>query len=606
MNYFYNSQSIYDRQSQWKSYLGKKQKQFVTDISKVVEQQTRDYHQALKTVSNQQAAAMERSAEVISGSFEAGLEHVAKTFKAGLGDVARGIGKVESSISELGGILDWGLTMMIEQQQLSNLLSENIALLLRIPDFQKERQYYIEQGLKHCLNAAKDEDLYRDALKNLLKAETLEEADYIVLYHIGWIYLYGSALIDLPRAETYLRKAAKYAVAEADPKAARVANILAGDPRKRLSTQVATTESMRRLAAKCYWQGGRACYVQGKLPESVELYERAFTLNPQLLDASFDQAKALAAWGREEKAAHLLKPVIEADRTFALKTVADADLSPKPAVQRLLADLRNGAFLEAERTISSADTLICQLGEAIGKVDSLNFPTKKAREYQIEAEEILSDAKRLKSQEAYLPLDEATVKANKATENGREGCKVLLKKTEISLNEEEHHLEWRLSEMKERIESSVDSEIADRRNEFGEEDAQMQKEIEEELESSPADDPAGFCGLIMAAFLLWPIVSIAGWIFGIGSSVSLGFSVSIIAFVLIFLYFLKRSYYLRKTRKKLHEIGELHIRYLEDQRDADISARFQQESGELRRELEEVQEKHKAFSSIRTALSSYL
>ncbi len=293
MTFSYNPNSTADRESQWTSYLGGKQKEFVSDIRDVVEQQTRDYHQTLKTVSSQQAAAMQHSAEMISGGFENGLKQLSTTFETSLDEVS-------IIISELGGMLDWRLDMMIEGQQISNLLSENIARLLRIPDFQKERRYYIEQGFKHYLNAAKDEDLFRDALKNFLKAEALEETDYIVLHRIGLIYLHFKALRAVPKAEAYMRKAAKYAVAETDPKAKRIANILAGDPRKKLSEQEKTPDWISWFASKCYLLAGRACYIQGKLSESVELAEKAFTLNPQLLDAGFDQAKALAAWGKEE------------------------------------------------------------------------------------------------------------------------------------------------------------------------------------------------------------------------------------------------------------------------------------------------------------------
>ncbi len=79
--------------------------------------------------------------------------------------------------------------MILDEAKTSHLLQENIAELLRIPDSQKQRQHHIEMGLKFLKNALKDEDLYRDALQELLEAEKLMPYDYFVLHRIGMIHL---------------------------------------------------------------------------------------------------------------------------------------------------------------------------------------------------------------------------------------------------------------------------------------------------------------------------------------------------------------------------------------------------------------------------------
>jgi hypothetical protein len=131
-----------------------------------------------------------------------------------------------SDINETLVFLNRNMDIQVEQQKLSNLLLQNIAELLRVPDSEKERQHSIELGIKFFVNASKDEDLYSDALDELLKAESLMKQDYFVLHRIGCIYLYVNKYINPEKALDYFLRAAKYASVESDPKALRLANIL--------------------------------------------------------------------------------------------------------------------------------------------------------------------------------------------------------------------------------------------------------------------------------------------------------------------------------------------------------------------------------------------
>ena len=68
--------------------------------------------------------------------------------------------------------IDQRLSLLVEEQRIGTMPQENIAQLLRIPDSQKQRQHHLELGLKFFKNARKASDLYQDALKELLSAET--------------------------------------------------------------------------------------------------------------------------------------------------------------------------------------------------------------------------------------------------------------------------------------------------------------------------------------------------------------------------------------------------------------------------------------------------
>ena len=76
--------------------------------------------------------------------------------------IGRGMNVLSNQMSVINqtlGFLNRNMDIQIEQQKLSNLLLQNIAELLRVPDSEKERQHSIELGIKFFVNASKDPDL---------------------------------------------------------------------------------------------------------------------------------------------------------------------------------------------------------------------------------------------------------------------------------------------------------------------------------------------------------------------------------------------------------------------------------------------------------------
>lgn len=126
------------------------------------------------------------------------------------------LSKQMSEINQNLQFLNRNMDLQIEQQKLTNLLLENIAELLRVPDVEKQRQHCIELGIKFLVKAQQDPDLYDDALEELLKAEALMRQDYFVLHRIGLIYLSTQKHINPEKALDYFIRAAKYASVETD------------------------------------------------------------------------------------------------------------------------------------------------------------------------------------------------------------------------------------------------------------------------------------------------------------------------------------------------------------------------------------------------------
>lgn len=360
-----------ENQKQWYDYLQKKE--FHDDLTKSLKSEGESYRKDLQRNAELAGKDMNALRQEFSQASEHQLEAIheqtrAITESANMicGTLDEGFSEVSGKLDDICATLDWRLTAIEDQLRISNMLSENIALLLRVPDFQKERQYYIDQGLKHYKNVWLDSDLYEDALKNLLEAEPREPTDYVVLHRLGLIYLYADKeeILNLAKAEEYFRRAAKYAIVESNPDALRTLNLLAGDTRQFFSEQTTTPEAAKEVAAKAYFQAGVACYAQGKFPEAVELSSKAFSLLPSLLEAGFIQAKSLAVLGQSQESVKILHGIIQTERFYSVKTVLDGDLAPKIEIQSMLQQLRNSAIQNASNKLSKVKQEILSDGQA--------------------------------------------------------------------------------------------------------------------------------------------------------------------------------------------------------------------------------------------------
>lgn len=331
---------------QWQRYL--QNKPLINNVEDIIENQTKEYKDIIEHSTSQQIQALESSTEAICGSLNDGFELLSDN----LHEISYGIGELRSELNQMSSMLDWKLSLFIEQQRISNLLLGNLAVLLRIPDIQKERQYYIEQGIKFLKNSYFDSDFFQDSLNNLLKAETIEPSDFFALHRIGLIYMYSQKHLDLQKAEEYFRKAAKYAVAETNSGSGITTNFLATDINKNLLSQVPTIDSIKLQAAESYLFAGRSCYIQGKFSEAAELASKSFSLVPTLAEAGYTQAKALSADNKVAQASTVIRSVIKVDRFYSIKVVTDLDLSPKQEIKDVLERIRQETYNEAINLLS--------------------------------------------------------------------------------------------------------------------------------------------------------------------------------------------------------------------------------------------------------------
>ncbi len=254
--------------------------------------------------------------------------------------------------------------MGIELQRISLMLLEDIGKVLRVPDSEKQRQHHIEMGLKFMSNAQKDEDLFSDALNELLEAEKLMKQDYFVLHRIGMIYLHFPKHIDLPKALDYFKRAGKYASVESDADAIRLVNVFIKKDAK--------VEDITMLAGESYSKAAFTSYVIGDFKESVSLGEKALKYIPTS-ENKFMLVKYLIRNGEVDKGVKLLDEsidehpqlvaacfgdldVINESKVCDLIRLKDEDINRK--INELILDMKKNSFYNVSDWIKELNGLL--------------------------------------------------------------------------------------------------------------------------------------------------------------------------------------------------------------------------------------------------------
>ena len=290
-------------------------------------------------------ASYEQVQAIEQASYEqvSAIENAAHQQVRALGELGQKIEKgffyLTYQMSEMNQQLSFlkkNLDIQIEQQKVTNLLLEDIRELLRVPNSEKERQHSIELGLKFFVNAAKDDDLFADALEELLEAEKLMKQDYFVLHRIGLIYMYSKKHVNPQTALDYFTKAAKYASVESDPKAARLANVLTLFGNSRVNTEIASDiNAIELLAAESYEKAAFAAYVLGNFELAVMHQRKALKFNNNA-ENKFFLAKYLTRLKQIDLCVQNLNKSIDEKPSIFYAVFKDLDLVNEPEVLRLI------------------------------------------------------------------------------------------------------------------------------------------------------------------------------------------------------------------------------------------------------------------------------
>lgn len=293
-----------------------------------------------------------------------------------------------ANVNQQLSFVNKNLDIQIAQQQITNILLENIGELLRVPDSEKERQHSIELGLKFFVNAQKDDDLFVDALEELVEAEKLMKQDYFVLHRIGLIYMYSAKHINPQIALDYFTRAAKYASVESDPKAVKLANALA-QYGSHVNTKVVTeTNAIESLAADSYEKAAFAAYVLGNFELAVSNQSKAVKYKTSA-ENYFFLAKYQTRLKQIDLCIQNLNKSIEEKPAMFYAVFKDLDLVNESGVLKLIANKSDDIDKKISQLIKEWETV--QSDSAKNFIAELLELSNKT--YDIKAEKYYNSAK---------------------------------------------------------------------------------------------------------------------------------------------------------------------------------------------------------------------
>jgi len=354
-----------DLQNRYISYL--QTSQYVNDITSCINSNSRQYIDTMKYVGGEmtqkltgamrqfsadQVNAIKESTNAIVGSLDKGFNQVTECLDKGFKEINYNLVSINNEISELrydvqnlAGLIDMRLNAIYEQQRITNLALAKIFEAMKIPDFQKERIYYFEQGMKYLKNAQIDKRRYADALVNFIEAEKREKRDYLILYNIGLIHLYSPEHLDLVKAEEYFYKASDYADDEIPENAQKSINYQ--------NMEDFDTAFVIKTASQAYQNLAYSQYIQGKFKEAVQSAETAFSISNLSKEALYIAAHCYIHLKQNDKATECLEKISVNDFNYVIDAAFDPELSLSSDVRTFILDYKNNLKSSVTKKVDS-------------------------------------------------------------------------------------------------------------------------------------------------------------------------------------------------------------------------------------------------------------
>lgn len=266
-------------------------------------------------------AVEEASQRQVAATKQAAIAHI-NAIKIAAELLGVEIKKVKEEVAGVNRRLD----LSLEMQRTGLILQQNIAELLKIPDYEKERVNHISLGLQFLHNAENDQDLLCDALEELLKAEALKKQDYFVLHRIGCIYLFAPNLINPELAQDYFVRAGKYASIESEANAILLANQLNNAINGVYTEVTGNKAAIGLLAADSYEKAALSSYVLGDDKKAVSYQEKAVNCYDCPINR-FNYSKYLFRVNDLDNAKQQLEIAVDGDPNMLNNALCDLDIS---------------------------------------------------------------------------------------------------------------------------------------------------------------------------------------------------------------------------------------------------------------------------------------
>ncbi|MEO6135878.1 MAG: hypothetical protein ABIP35_12040, partial [Ginsengibacter sp.] len=238
-----------------------------------------------------------------------------------------------SILQDSFAFLDQRLTGIRQQQINTNILLQNIGLLLKLPDTEKQRQLHIERGLKFSTQSLKDDDIAIDARGELNEALKLMPQDWFVLQQLGILLLYNKKVLDISKGKDFFLKAAKYANADSETEGVSfINNLFIQNLSFPFPNENNTQNCLKAFVREAYLNAALAAYILADFEEAANISKTAVKINSEDSKSLFFAAKYLARNKNREEALNYLEKAITNSPYLCVPASIDLDLKTIPQV----------------------------------------------------------------------------------------------------------------------------------------------------------------------------------------------------------------------------------------------------------------------------------
>lgn len=309
----------------------------------------------IQNASSAISSKMDSLAKGLTSSLEKGFIQM----EIGFGKANQQLSNINENISGLGNSVSRGFTaikqeqirtqeileifrkqvgkcfdLILEKLEISNMYLSNIYAEMRIPEFQRERRYFMEQGIKYLRIATKENDrlYYEDAVDAFRKSIDISPDDYFSWFYIGYIYLNSTHFLDIIKAKDAFERYIHYVRPEIE-----------SSKQPRLIQQLDSV----------YLYMAEISYLNGELDDAVKWTnkcapnEKVIFLKAKYLSASQDNSHKCYT------AAQLLKEVVRENPFLSLQVLQDTDLISNDSIIDMLNLLKDEAISTVKSMIKS-------------------------------------------------------------------------------------------------------------------------------------------------------------------------------------------------------------------------------------------------------------
>lgn len=355
----------------------------------VIKDEIRSTSLAERRAISRQTKEIVASRRALVRRFGSGFHSVKNTLEYGFGTLESAIRETQGSIEELRSSFDYHFTMVLEQIKLQNQTTmnvlkklESIHTTLENPLITQARELF-RIGCDRMING-----LFDKALDAFLNSALKDETNFLTQLMIGKLYLYGvnndCNVIDLDKAETHLRAAARYAKASSDK--IEEARRYAG-------------EALLHAAIACYAQinkqieVGEGSRAQSLIKEAYNLVSDSCAVYPELSESHYHRAKFAALIGDGTTSIKSLEKAIEIDDGYCEKAQQDQDF------KEVRSDIIN--LFEKLRK-KNKYKLNDQLNRCISFLTEWHYPSLEAKNAKNEMKQLLHEVKASLAKKTYF------------------------------------------------------------------------------------------------------------------------------------------------------------------------------------------------------------